>query len=1506
MARNRTFRVFISSTFEDFQIERELLRERVWPELENYCRLRGATFEATDLRWGIPANSAEELDIVSICLDEVERCKRLSPRPNFIALIGNRYGWRPLPVTIPKKLYDTLPTETKEIIDEHYKLDENAVPPVYLIDKRKLTSPAYESELVNRIRASLVNEKPTQDLEDCFFKSATHLEIENGIFKPNIENIEDHFFVCNRDIKELSGEVDAAKLSSFGKKFIDLMSDDKTKHDTEAAAWIGKLRAQIADKLENNSEQIKSYRTSLEELSNDSTPLYIQQMCLDIELWLKKMIDEELTILNSMDPREVERIEHMNFKNLRNKTFGGREKLIDELKQVCSTASAQNIICIHGEGGSGKSALMAKFIDEIQNDFADAEVVYRFVGATPNSVELNSLLGGIVDEINLKCAQPAIGKLVTREEHTSAFNSVLSTNLNKQVFVFIDALDQLNNTENAHAFNWLPQNISNDITLVVSVLNGPDELALRKIYPDIDYFDISPGKVKLQPGEAEAILNSLMNKNPGRTLNAEQKKYILEHFNKNPLLLFLKLASENARRWHSYDSIEIIEKKKLGLKLTAENQIELLFERLSQDENHGPVFIKHILAMITLSREGVSQKEITDVLWMDDEYRNEFDIRKHANQPHVETLPPIIWSRFFFEIEPFLMERTAGGAIVFDFFHRLFKIVVKSSITESLSLTIHKLLSTYFSDNALHPVRFITGDGSVIYNTRKLIELPYHQTEGKDIDGAYKTLTDFVFIDSKVKIGKAFQLLEDYQAALNIDTKGKYKLLPLIVKAYRTEVNFIAHHTDSLFQSMYNNCWWYDHPRAGEFYESSSNEDEQQNEKLYRLMELWENTNSAMNPGFRWLKSLQPPPVLLNGPQQSVLRGLSSPVIFVKYSLDNKKIIAICNRGELIIWDAETQNIEQFIPLSEEKSFMFKPNSKSRFTSSTEIMSDKGGVLADHPGFEYWAWSGVASSDAKFVLGGSFNGDSTLWKFSDDKNEMFKLSPFESFGLDEKVAKIPIRGLAFSGDSNYCATGHGDGSLIIWDLKTNTAIGKYQHKDGWINSIAASQNGDVIISGGGDSTLYLWERDSSEKYKLTELTGHTDRIWFVTLSDDGRFAASGSDDKTVRVWDLKSKKEIRCFKKHTRWVQALTFSHDSKLLASSGGDGKIFLWDIADNNSSPIAEFLGHDDSVLSLHFSHDNKYLLSGSRDHTVRIWDVSKKYSDNKLKAHDDRITCVCFSADGMKLLTGSNDNTVRIWDSDTGIPVGQHFQIQNSVSSLQITPDGNSFWVGCDDGSMEVWDIKSTQLLKRFAEHDVRVYSIDISPDAKFTVSADQNGKIILWQVRTFEKLFETTVENESILSIAFSRDASKVVAGMRSGMVYLWDIKSEGSRSYVLSKVINKPVFEAWVDGIIFSNDVEMIEARGGSWRNRRLETINTNDLSLVKEDDKKTSDGPVGSFGQYRLSFGKTELGISDINNLSEIAWYPKALEFSVLHPQKRQWAGVQRYNLHHFRLEGGI
>lgn len=91
--RSLTFRLFVSSTFTDMKAERNALQEHVFPKLRDYCQSRGCRFQAIDLRWGVREQAALDQQTMTICMEELRRCQRVTPKPNFIVLLGNRYGW---------------------------------------------------------------------------------------------------------------------------------------------------------------------------------------------------------------------------------------------------------------------------------------------------------------------------------------------------------------------------------------------------------------------------------------------------------------------------------------------------------------------------------------------------------------------------------------------------------------------------------------------------------------------------------------------------------------------------------------------------------------------------------------------------------------------------------------------------------------------------------------------------------------------------------------------------------------------------------------------------------------------------------------------------------------------------------------------------------------------------------------------------------------------------------------------------------------------------------------------------------------------------------------------------------------------------------------------------------------------------------------------------------------------------------------------------------------------
>jgi hypothetical protein len=106
--QSRTFRIFVSSTFSDLKEERNALQKHVFPKLRELCMQHGCHFQAIDLRWGIREEATLDQQTMKICLEEIARCQKVTPRPNFIVLLVDRYGWRPLPTRTKGFLKNTV------------------------------------------------------------------------------------------------------------------------------------------------------------------------------------------------------------------------------------------------------------------------------------------------------------------------------------------------------------------------------------------------------------------------------------------------------------------------------------------------------------------------------------------------------------------------------------------------------------------------------------------------------------------------------------------------------------------------------------------------------------------------------------------------------------------------------------------------------------------------------------------------------------------------------------------------------------------------------------------------------------------------------------------------------------------------------------------------------------------------------------------------------------------------------------------------------------------------------------------------------------------------------------------------------------------------------------------------------------------------------------------------------------------------------------------------------
>ena len=199
--RSTAIRLFVSSTFSDFGLERQILDAKIFPELQRYCFDRGFEFQPVDLRWGISDDIATSQRTLRVCLNEVNECVKTTLRPYFLILVGDRYGWRPLPEFIAQDEFEELTQwmvsdrngsaslrATEKLLRHWYRLDLNHVPPRFVLQPRSSKTKKARADwkqLEQRLRVALeataLECGLTNEAMDKYRLSATAQEIHRGV-----------------------------------------------------------------------------------------------------------------------------------------------------------------------------------------------------------------------------------------------------------------------------------------------------------------------------------------------------------------------------------------------------------------------------------------------------------------------------------------------------------------------------------------------------------------------------------------------------------------------------------------------------------------------------------------------------------------------------------------------------------------------------------------------------------------------------------------------------------------------------------------------------------------------------------------------------------------------------------------------------------------------------------------------------------------------------------------------------------------------------------------------------------------------------------------------------------------------------------------------------------------------------------------------------------------------------------------------------------------------------
>ncbi|KZP04863.1 WD40 repeat-like protein [Athelia psychrophila] len=416
----------------------------------------------------------------------------------------------------------------------------------------------------------------------------------------------------------------------------------------------------------------------------------------------------------------------------------------------------------------------------------------------------------------------------------------------------------------------------------------------------------------------------------------------------------------------------------------------------------------------------------------------------------------------------------------------------------------------------------------------------------------------------------------------------------------------------------------------------------------------------------------------------------------------------------------------------------------------------------------------TCSADGSLVIGGSTDGKLRVWK------SMAAGRPHGFLTRHDDLVRNHC--LALSGDGKIIVSASADTTVRRWDVGTELPVSLLivledettAHPNA--TSVAISSDGTQIAAGLLNSSIAIWE----EAEQVDCLQGHEKPVTAVNFSPNGELLVSGSEDCTVRIWDLENSTQVwKRPRRHDGPVFSVAFSHSGSLIAAGSADGYVKVWDASPKQTTwkrdPVPDI---EALAWAVALSADGERIAHGiTRDHTILMWCISRDGAEEVvLEGHRGPIRAVVFSSDGLTLSSGSQDNDIIVWDVVSGDLKRVLSGHTDYILALCFAPDDSTrIASGSEDQTVRLWNMAGKNDSRQFRGHRKAVRTVAFSSDGQRLASGSSDGEVRVWDATSGAALNTFAAgAGTVVMSVAFSSAADRLFSSDRDGHLQTWDL------------------------------------------------------------------------------------------------------------------------------------